>query len=177
MMIPPEYLTDDPYGNDQSDCSRNTDYVFPENENVEAKGEIPCRTVLQSQVNLLDDIVGEIVDALKEKGIWDDTLLIFQSDNGGSIQTESAAGNNYPFRGGKLTDFEGGIRAAAFVNGGWLPDERRGKKENGLMHIADWYTTFCAMLEIDETDHMAAAVGLPAVDGLDMWPLISGQVS
>jgi len=175
MMIPEEYLEDDPYDDDQNDCAKNTDYVFPIIENTTT--DIPCRTVLQSQVNLLDDIVGEIVNALIQKGIWDDTLLIFQSDNGGSIQTESAAGNNYPLRGGKLTDFEGGIRAAAFVNGGWLPDERRGKKENGLMHIADWYTTFCAMLDIDATDRKAAAAGLPAVDGLDMWPLISGQVS
>ena len=63
------------------------------------------------------------------------------------------------------------------MNGGWLPEERRGKKENGLMHIADWYTTFCSMLDIDEEDHVAIEAGLPAVDGVDLWPLISGQVS
>lgn len=58
---------------------------------------------------------------------------------GGSLQTNFAAGNNYPLRGGKQTDFEGGVRAVAFVNGGYLPRHRRGDKEEGIMHIADWY--------------------------------------
>lgn len=43
------------------------------------------------------------------------------------------------------------------------------------MHIADWYTTFCEMFGISVVDDVANAAGLPAVDGLNMWPLISGQ--
>lgn len=96
---------------------------------------------------------------------------------GGSLQLDSSAGNNYPLRGGKLTDFEGGIRAVTVVNGGALPDERRGEVEGGLMHIADWYVTFCSMLGIDPQDHAAVEAGLPDVDGYDMWPLIRGQVA
>ena len=60
---------------------------------------------------------------------------------GGSIQINFGAGNNYPLRGGKLTDFEGGIRAVTVVNGGYLPDARRGQVEQGMMHIADWYVS------------------------------------
>ena len=44
-----------------------------------------------------------------------------------------------------------------------------------MIHIADWYTTFCRMLGIAIEDERASAAGLPAVDGLDMWPMISGS--
>ena len=64
-------------------------------------------------------------------------------EQGGSIQINYGAGNNYPLRGGKLTDFEGGIRAVTVVNGGYLPDARRGQVERGMMHIADWYDSLC----------------------------------
>ena len=78
MMIPWAYLEDDPYDDDQSDCALNTDYVFPSFDDTAMEGDdIPCRTVLQSQVNLLDDIIGQIVKALKLKGLWDDTLLMY----------------------------------------------------------------------------------------------------
>merc|ERR1719361_2542060 len=88
-------------------------------------------------------------------------------DNGGSLALDETAGNNYPLRGGKDTKFEGGIRGTTFVNGGYLPDARRGQKEMGLMSIADWYVTFSEMAGIESSD----------VDGFNMWPLISGQVS
>lgn len=38
------------------------------------------------------------------------------------------------------------------------------------------YATFCALAGVDATDHEAAAVGLPPIDSLDMWPLLSGAV-
>ena len=61
------------------------------------------------------------------------------------------------------------------VNGGYLPDSRRGQVESGMMHIADWYVTWCSMLGIDYTDTMAVQSGMPDVEGYNMWPLISGE--
>lgn len=81
------------------------------------------------------------------------------------------------YSGGKETDFEGGIRAVTFVTGGFLPEHRRGQIETGYMHTADWYTTFCSLVGVNHKDESAADAGLPPVDGLDMWPLISGEVS
>lgn len=63
----------------------------------------------------------------------------------------------------------------AFVSGGYLPSSRYGQEENGIIAIADWYTTFCSILGIDPTDESAMEAGLPPVDGLNMWPLISGS--
>ena len=54
-------------------------------------------------------------------------------------------GSNAPLRGGKDSDWEGGVRTPALLNGGWLPRERRGLRLRGLMHISDFYATFCTL--------------------------------
>ena len=46
--------------------------------------------------------------------------------------------NNYPLRGGKTSDFEGGVRVNAWVSGGLLPPAVRGTISNDFMHLADW---------------------------------------
>lgn len=38
----------------------------------------------------------------------------------------------------------------------------------------DWYATFASLAGVDPTDHRAAAAGLPPIDSLDMWPMLSG---
>ena len=173
-QVPAEWLEADIYGTDESQCSKAIDFVYP---GFDAGYAFECRAATQSQVNLLDVLVGEVLDSLRAVGLWDSTLVVFQSDNGGHVQTDSGAGNNWPLRGGKETDFEGGVRAISFVTGGLLPDHRRGDVETGYVHTCDWYTTFCALAGVNPTDEAAADAGLPAVDGLDMWSLIRGKVS
>lgn len=111
--------------------------------------------------HFLDESIGNITDALKATGRWENTLIIFsagkktvvtvtysQIDNGGP----AGSGTNYPLRGYllhtivvshgfryKYSDFDGGTRAAAFVSGPWLPEARRGKSTSELMHICDWW--------------------------------------
>ena len=82
--------------------------------------------------------------------------------------------NNWPLRGGKYSPFEGGIRVNAFVSGGFVPTPVRGTRLEGIVHVADWYGTLCRLAEVNPTDHWAAASGLPPVDSLDVWPMISG---
>lgn len=69
----------------------------------------------------------------------------------------------------------------AFVSGGFLPPSVRGTKldgPNAMIHIVDWYTTFAVLATGEEpTDEWAAQSGLPALDGHNVWPLVSGQVS
>jgi len=125
----------------------------------------------------MDAVIGGVIETLKAANLWDNTLLVFSSDNGGSLELSSTAGNNFPLRGGKTSTLEGGVRATSFVSGGYLPQERAGDIEMGLIHLADWYATFCALAGVDASDDYATEHGLPSVDGLNMWPLISGQVS
>lgn len=111
-------------------------------------------------VSLLDEAVGNITNALKEHGLFEDTLMIFSTDNGGIPR---AYGNNYPLRGAKATIFEGGTRAAAFVYGAGL--QKTGYTHSGLMHAVDWYPTVVSIAggSSTETD----------MDGISQWGAIS----
>lgn len=133
------------------------------------------RWYYSTMANAADAHIGVVVDALKAKGMWANTLLLVSSDNGGPIYRNGAAGaNNFPLRGGKKSNFEGGTRVNAFVAGGVLPASVAGTKTEALMGSEDWYATFCGLAGIDATDAKAAAAGLPPVEGFDLWPLLSG---
>ncbi len=67
------------------------------------------RRIHGAMVHALDVGVGRILDALDANGIADNTLVLFHSDNGGSV----GIGDNAPLRGSKATVYEGGIRVAA----------------------------------------------------------------
>ncbi len=142
----------------------------------------PTRRAYLAMTNFVDTSVGKLVDALKGKGMWDNTLLVLSSDNGGPIYPGKSlkmfgGASNLPLRGGKSSDWEGGIRVNAFVSGGLVPPEMRGKELDDYFHIADWYATFCALAGIDPTDKVAAQYGLPPIDSINQWPLLSGAVS
>ena len=94
--------------------------------------------------------------------------MIVSADNGGAPE----AGSNYPLKGRKGTFFEGGVKALAFANGGLLPDKMRGQSSDGFIHIADWYPTFCKLAGVDASD---SGEGKFPVDGLDVWPIITGE--
>ena len=127
-----------------------------------------------AMVNYLDDIVGNITEILKRRGLWDNLLFLVSSDNGGPVYPGGGA-NNYPLKGGKASNWQGGVRVNAFVTGGFLPKEMVGQKMEEYIHIADWYATFCSIVGVDPTDNEATKAKLPPIDSLNMWPLISGK--
>ncbi|XP_065196700.1 arylsulfatase B-like [Sycon ciliatum] len=126
------------------------------------------RRMYQAMVSVADNVTALVVQRLKEKGMWNNTLLVVSSDNGAA----PCAGSNYPLKGSKLTFFEGGVRASAFANGGLLPAKMSGTKVEGYIHIADWYPTFCKLAGVDPDD---SGPGRFPVDGHDVWPLLSGE--
>ena len=133
-----------------------------------------------AMVNFADGVLGNVTDALKAKGMWGDTLLVLQSDNGGpSFAGSSHTANNYPLKGTKMANWEGGVRTNAFVSGGFLQQfapSRVGSKLEGYVHVCDWYATFCALGGCSKHDERAAIANLPPVDSIDMWPYLSGKV-
>jgi arylsulfatase I/J len=150
------------------------------------------RQVYHAMVSFLDDQLANLTSMFKEKGMWDNTLMVLTTDNGGYTKSTGvcnksdktkgavcmsgeAGANNYPLRGGKYTAWEGGIRGNAFVSGGLIPAAMRGTKSEHLMAIADWYSTFSFLAGVDPTDHTGAAAGLPPIDSLNMWPVLSGE--
>jgi len=134
------------------------------------------RQFYNSMVYFVDEAIGNVTKTLKAEGVWDNTLIIVHADNGGPIYSDGhAGGNNYPLKGGKLANWEGGIRVNAFASGGFLPEAVRGTKNEGLMAGWDWYATFAALAGVDPTDTSGAAAGLPPIDSHNLWPLLSGQ--
>ena len=116
-------------------------------------------------LTLLDSAVSNVVDALHAAGLWDNTLLVWSSDNGAAIELSTGAKSSWPLRGGYYTNWEGGIRAPGFVNGGFLPLAARGTKRSGAtsyIHLADWWCTFAKLAGGDCSDEAGDASGLPA---------------
>ncbi len=90
------------------------------------------RNVFDGMATVVDNTVKNVTNKLKELNIWNNTLFIWTTDNGVPV---NGAGSNYPLRGSKSTNFEGGVHVPALVSGGILPNNMRGKQLNGLMHI------------------------------------------
>ena len=64
------------------------------------------RQVYHAMVNFADTAVQNVTNLLKKKGMWDDLLLVFSTDNGGPIYYNGTAGaNNYPLKGGKMNNW------------------------------------------------------------------------
>ncbi len=112
----------------------------------------------------IDWSVGEIVNAIDTNGLGEDTLVIFTSDNGPWISYGTHAGSPGPFREGKGTAWEGGVREPCVMR--WT-----GKIPAG---------TVCdePAMNIDLLPTLAgiAGTGLPPldIDGKDILPLILG---
>lgn len=123
-------------------------------------------TLLSAMVKKLDDSVGDIVKALHDKRLLDNTIIVFVSDNGG--MTSGLFRNyasNWPLRGLKMTPFEGGIRVNGLL---WTQNLTNANNHvwNGYMHAVDWVPT------------LLKAVGAKPpseIDGLDLWENITSN--
>lgn len=122
-------------------------------EDYEAIGDIkPHRLrVYAAMIRALDRSVGRILDKLEEEGLSDNTIVVFSSDNGGAGYI-GLPEVNAPYRGWKITLFEGGIRAPLFMS--WPGRIAPGTRiETPVSHI-------------DLMPTLAAAAGAPLPDGV-----------
>lgn len=120
------------------------------------------RRTYAAMMDVVDEAIGNITKAFREKGLWNDTLVIFSSDNGGD---PFYRGFNYPLRGYKKTLWEGGVKACGFVHGQML--KRKGVISRDLIHVTDWYPTL-----INLAGATLDSKPMP-VDGFDVWETIS----
>ena len=121
------------------------------------------RDTLMAMIKHLDLGVGEIVNSLKKHDLFDNTLLIFLTDNGGS---GAMSANNAPLRGFKQMDYEGGVHVPFVVS--WPDQLKGGKKCDVPMWSIDLFAT-----ALD-------AAGLPmpkdkALDGKSILPALKGR--
>jgi len=121
----------------------------------------PWRRRYAAMVAYLDYSVGRVRKALSARGMLQNSIIIFSTDNGGPAN--NFGGNfasNYPLRGMKRTLWEGGVRGAAFIHSPLLNHASR--KYNGLMHVTDWLPTLLSAVGADPKL-------LKNIDGVDQW--------
>ena len=121
------------------------------------------RDTLMAMIKHLDMGVGEIVKSLKKHDIYDNTLLIFLTDNGGS---NAMSANNAPLRGFKQMDYEGGVHVPFIVS--WPAQLKGVKKCDVPMWSIDLFAT-----ALD-----AAGLPLPRdkpLDGKSILPALKGE--
>jgi uncharacterized sulfatase len=121
--------------------------------------------VYGAMLRALDRGVGRVLEALRANGLEDDTLVFFTSDNGapGYIGLPDV---NHPFRGWKITFFEGGIHVPYFMK--WPGHVTPGQSYDAAVHGFDIFATAAA----------AAGVPLPGdrrIDGVDLLPFVEGK--
>lgn len=93
-------------------------------------------------VSTTDELIGEAVAHLEEKGLRENTLVLVQSDHGHSVEerTFGGGGSAGPYRGHKGTLLEGGLRVPSVVS--WPAAFPRGEVRDQMVHGTDWFPTF-----------------------------------
>jgi arylsulfatase B len=137
--------------------------------------EDPTRRIYAGMVTCLDDEIGRVVASLDKKKLRDNTLIIFQSDNGGTrnamfsgvmadMSKIKIPCDNGPYREGKGTLYEGGTRVCALAN--WPGHIPAGITVKEMIHVVDMYPTLARLIG-------ASTAKCKPLDGLDVWGTIS----
>jgi len=144
----------------------------------------PQRRTYAAMLTSMDDEIGKIVNALEKKGMRDNTLIVFSSDNGGpasglfatgarSPEERAAEGvttsatpppRNTPYRNGKGTLYEGGVRVVSFMN--WPGQIKPGTVVNQPIHMVDVFPTLVKLAG-------GTVEGSKPLDGKDIWATVT----
>ncbi|MEQ8854721.1 sulfatase-like hydrolase/transferase [Gimesia sp.] len=92
----------------------------------------------------LDDGIGRVMSTLKNNGLDENTVVIFMTDHGGDYVY---GGSNQPFRGGKATLFEGGIRVPFIMR--WPGKIKAGTETSEVTWALDLFPTICRLADVD----------------------------
>jgi arylsulfatase len=113
----------------------------------------------------VDWSVGEVLAALKRAGVEENTWVIYTSDNGPWLSYGNHAGSAGPLREGKGTCWEGGTREPTLMR--WPGKISAATTNEEMLMTIDLFPTFAKLIGAELPRH--------EIDGLDVWPLISGQ--
>uniref|UniRef100_B8HPF9 Sulfatase n=1 Tax=Cyanothece sp. (strain PCC 7425 / ATCC 29141) TaxID=395961 RepID=B8HPF9_CYAP4 len=134
----------------------------------------PNRRAYAAMITAMDDQIGQVVAALEKRGMRNNTLIVFQSDNGGprsaqfTGEVDTSGGtipaDNGPYRDGKASLYEGGTRVVALAN--WPGKIQPGTVVNHPIHIVDMYPTLTGLASVSVGKNKP-------LDGLNIWPALS----
>ncbi len=116
-------------------------------------------------VSTIDERVGRLMKTLEAQGLRENTIVIFQSDHGHSVESRAFGGGGSagPFRGAKMSLFEGGIRVPAIVSQpGKIPQN---EERNQMALNIDWFATIMDYAGIEKA----------GLEGKSLKPLIENK--
>jgi arylsulfatase len=126
-----------------------------------------------------DDVVGDLLDALDEMGLSENTIVVYSTDNGPHMNTWPDAGMT-PFRSEKNSNWEGAYRVPCLVR--WPGHIPAGTVLNGIMSHNDWFPTLLAAAGVtDIVDQLKAGGELEGrhfkvhLDGHNQLPYLTGE--
>ena len=135
----------------------------------------PSRRAYAASATAMDEQIGRVIAALEQKKMIENTLIIFQSDNGGTRDPMFAGAitdmskvvlpaNNGPYRDGKGSLYEGGTRVVALAS--WPGHITAGITVNEMIHTVDLYPTLVDLAggQLNKSKPL---------DGVDVWGTIS----
>ncbi|WP_088323815.1 sulfatase [Polaribacter tangerinus] len=137
----------------------------------EMEARLPIRNVQDNPiyaglVESMDDAVGVVLKRLKELGIDDNTIIVFTSDNGGVASGDAFSTTNFPLRGGKGYQWEGGIREPYLIKAPMLKNTPKsiGYPVSGI----DFYPTLLDLVGAKKDPKQI-------IDGVSLVPLLKGK--
>ena len=134
----------------------------------------PARRAYAAMISAMDEQIGEVMRALERRRLRENTLVVFQSDNGGprsakftgevDMSKSTIPADNGPYRDGKGSLYEGGTRVVALAN--WPGTIPAGSVVDQPLHIVDMFPTLARLAGADTGKSKP-------LDGYDAWPVIS----
>ena len=121
----------------------------------------PVKRVYYAMIQSLDDAIGDLHAYLKEMNIDENTLIFFVSDNGGATYTHTT--DNFPLKGGKITDFEGGLNVPMIMK--WGSNIPHGSRFSDAVSSMDIFGTICSLLQLELPQDRI-------YDGVDLLPYL-----
>ena len=126
-----------------------------------------------------DAIVGQILDAVDEMGVTDNTIIMYATDNGPHQNSWPDAGTT-PFRSEKNTNWEGAFRVPAMIK--WPGRIEPGTVKTGMISGLDWFPTLLAAAgDADIKDRLLAGTTIDGkdykvhLDGYNQLPYLTGE--
>lgn len=127
------------------------------------------RNLYAAFVSSMDERIGQVLHWLDERGLRENTIVIFQSDQGHSTEERAhfGGGSAGPYRGEKFSLFEGGIRIPAMIS--WPGKFPVGEIRTQLATGCDWFPTI--------TELAGASNGDQRIDGVSLVPIIKSATA
>lgn len=103
------------------------------------------RDMYAATISTIDERIGKLIDLLEELNLRENTIVIFQSDHGHSMETRTFNGGGSAgiYRGSKFSNFEGGIRVPAIIS--WPGSIPQNEERKQMSINIDWFPTLLEM--------------------------------